>query len=263
LHRIAAVGANSRNVIHIVMQLPYVECMAQQRETTFGAALRRALVESGRSQVWLARELDTNPGQISRWINGKTLPRIETVNRIGELLGVDASELYWRTVSEYSRPDYDLFVSTPITELHQQDLQAHRRDVGRVVEAAEEVVDNVYWSGRQVASFYDLGAPDIATQESLRAFVTCTAYLYVQFAEMVDPSGALVELGFALGRKVKTTMIIKKGLRTPYMFSGLGIVAAKLDFLPETHIYDVDDVDEAVRLIGRSGRQLLLDTNAS
>ena len=64
--------------------------------------------------------------------------------------------------------------------------------------------------------------------------------------------------GFALGRKLKTTIIVKRNLHKPYMLEGFGVVAAKLRFLPEVHIYEVDDVDEAVRLIGRNGRQLLL-----
>jgi hypothetical protein len=74
---------------------------------------------------------------------------------------------------------------------------------------------------------------------------------------MLDPSGALVELGFALGRKVKTTMILMNGLRTPFMFEGLQGVAATLEFLPTVHIYTVDSVDEAVRLVERDGEQLL------
>jgi hypothetical protein len=42
------------------------------------------------------------------------------------------------------------------------------------------------------------------------------------------------------------------------MLSGFEAVAARLGFLPETHIYYVDDVDEAVRLIKVNGQQLLL-----
>jgi hypothetical protein len=100
--------------------------------------------------------------------------------------------------------------------------------------------------------------PDIATETSLKVLANCRAYLYLQFGELIYPSGALVELGIALGRKLKTTMIIKKDLRTPYMFEGFEGVTASLDFLPRVLIYAVNDVDDAVRLIQRNGRQLLL-----
>jgi hypothetical protein len=83
------------------------------------------------------------------------------------------------------------------------------------------------------------------------------AYVYVQFAEILNPSGALVELGFALGKKLMTTMIIRRNLRTPCMFEGFQGVSARLECLPDARIYLVDDVEDAVRLIKRDGRQLL------
>jgi transcriptional regulator with XRE-family HTH domain len=230
-----------------------------QREDTFGAALQLALLEAGRSQTWLALKLNSSPSQVSRWVNGKALPHIDTVRKIEELLETDLRDAFRRSLQapESSR-DYDLFVSAPFAELRNEEISAHRSDVAKVVDAAKTVVDKVYWLGMEVESLYELGAADLVTEANLEAFDKCRAYLYLQFAELVNPSGALVELGFALGRKIKTTMIIKRGLRTPYMFDGLGIVAAKLNFLPETHIYEVGDVDEAVRLVGRNGRQLLL-----
>jgi hypothetical protein len=193
-------------------------------------------------------------------VNNKAMPRLATVRDIQEILGVDLNEAFRHSLlaSKPSVSDYELFVSAPIIGLNDEaEINRHRDDVAKVVAAAENVVDKVYWSGKEVASFNDLGAPDIAAEASLEAFVSCQAYLYLQFAEMVNPSGALVELGFALGRRLKTTLIIKKDLRTPAMLEGFQGVAAKLGFLPETHIYVVDDVEGAVRLIQQSGGQLL------
>jgi transcriptional regulator with XRE-family HTH domain len=239
--------------------------MEQQQEATFGAALWQALVQAGRSQAWLANSLHTNPSQVSRWVNGKAVPRIQTVAEIGNLLGVDLREAYRHSLrdawsAEHGIADYELFVSTPIAELMGEEISAHRRAVARVVDVVQEVVgrDKLYWSGHGVASLNDLGAPDLATETSFKILANCRGYLFLQFAEMVDPSGALVELGFALGRKLKTTMIMKRNLRTPFMFEGLQGVAASLEFLPQVHMYVVDDVDEAVRLILRDGDRLLL-----
>jgi transcriptional regulator with XRE-family HTH domain len=234
--------------------------MASQQDTTFGDALKQALVDAGQKPAWLARELPADASQVSRWINGKSRPVPEMLHSINELLGVDLSEAYQRSLlaDERSMPKYDLFVSTPIYGLQDAEIQAHRDDVAKVVAAGEKVVGRVYWSGEEVKSWHDRGAADLATETSLRALARCRAYLYVQFAPMEYPSGALVELGIALGRKLKTTMIIKKDLRRPYMFQGFAGVAEKLEFLPETHVYDVNDADEAVRLIEHDGPQLLL-----
>jgi DNA-binding XRE family transcriptional regulator len=233
--------------------------MAQQQEATFAAALRQALIEARRTQAWLAETLPVNRAQVSRWTNGKAVPHIETVQAIEELVGADLKEAYQRSVRvPESPPDYELFVSAPFSGLSPADIVAHRRDVSRVVDAAKEVVDGVYWPSMSIASINERGAPDLATESNLDAFERCRAYLYLQFGEIVNPSGALVELGFALGRRLKTTMIIMKNLSVPYMFEGLQGVAARLRFLPEVHIYVVDDVDRAVQLIERDGSRLLL-----
>jgi transcriptional regulator with XRE-family HTH domain len=233
--------------------------MEPQQEVTFGAALREALFQAGRSQTWLANNLHTSPSQVSRWVSDRQVPHLDTLRRIEELLGTDLRTAFQRSLRvPEPRREYDLFVSAPFAELRTEEIAAHRKDVAKVVAAAKNVVDKVYWLGMEVESLYDLGAANFVTEANLEALDKCRAYLYLQFAELVDPSGALVELGFALGRRIKTTMIIKEGLQTPFMFGGLDVVAAKLQFLPETHIYYVDDVEHAVRLIEVNGRQLLL-----
>jgi transcriptional regulator with XRE-family HTH domain len=200
-----------------------------------------------------------NRAQVSRWVNGKAVPHIKTVRNIEQLLGVDLRKAFQRSIrTQEPAQEYELFVSSPFSGLNNEAIQAHRRDVGGVVDAAKEVVDRVYWPGKEITSIDDLEAADLATESSLDVFDRCRAYLYLQFGEMVNPSGALVELGFALGRRLKTTMIIRKNVSVPYMFEGLQGVAARLRFLPEVHIYLVDDVDGAIRLIKRNGRRLLI-----
>jgi len=90
------------------------------------------------------------------------------------------------------------------------------------------------------------------------ALFGCEAYLYLQFAEVLRPSSAFVELGFALGTKMKVTIIVQKGLTSPYMLRGFGAVAARLKFLEEARIYtEVESPDEAASLIASNGRELL------
>jgi hypothetical protein len=85
----------------------------------------------------------------------------------------------------------------------------------------------------------------------------CPAFLYLQFAEVVGPSSALVELGFALGRKMKVTIIFKKGLTDLYLLRGFEGVAARFPFLPDTRIYEVESADSAAALIAENGREML------
>jgi transcriptional regulator with XRE-family HTH domain len=233
---------------------------AETATATLGSALLQAIRSEGLSQRWLARQLGTDPTQVSRWVNNKAVPRAETVREIENKLGIDLSEAIQRPLpaSEQSAPDYDLFVSAPINGLTRKEIEIHRGEVSKVVAATKEVVGKVYWPGEEVSSWSDFEAPDLATEAVFRALASCRAYLYLQFAQTVNPSGALVELGFALGRRIKTTMIIKRNIHTPYMFEGFQGVAAKLDSLPEAHIYVVDEINQAVRLIEVDGRRFLL-----
>ena len=123
--------------------------------------------------------------------------------------------------------------------------------------AAQEHVPSLYWPGEHIRGLADLSAPDLATERNMRALEHCSALLYLQFAEIVRPSGALIELGCALGRHVKTTAMIQKDLRRPFMLRNFEGVAATVKFLPKARIYEVDSVDEAYDLMARNGRRLL------
>jgi hypothetical protein len=59
----------------------------------FGYALRQALYNARRTQTWLANQLYISPGQVSRWVNGRTIPHVDTVRRIEELLEVELMQV--------------------------------------------------------------------------------------------------------------------------------------------------------------------------
>jgi hypothetical protein len=73
----------------------------------------------------------------------------------------------------------------------------------------------------------------------------------------VHPSSSLIELGCALGRRLKTTIIMQADLHQPFMLDGFGAVAASLSFLPKARVYTVRSVEHACDLITRNGRELL------
>jgi transcriptional regulator with XRE-family HTH domain len=229
--------------------------MPTQGYASFSQALRAALSAAGMPQAVLARELSIDQGQVSRWVNGKALPQVETVRRIEETLGVDLSGDLAKAT-----PAYELFVSSPISGMSSEAIPEHQAAVAKVVAAASPHVNGLFWPGKIVTTAADrqMIAPDIATERAITALHGCSALLYLQFAEIVGPSSALVELGFALGAKMNITIMLKKGLTSPYMLRGFGAVAAKLKFLPEARIYtEIESADEAASLIASNGRELL------
>lgn len=226
--------------------------MVAQRPATFGAALREALRDARLSQAGLARQLNIDPGQVSRWANNKAVPHSDTLHRVERILGADLAESF-----SASTPSYELYISAPISGLEQQDMLEHHFAVSEVVSAAKLHVNTLYWPGEKIRELSDLSAPDIATERNMKALTQCSAFLYLQFAEVVHPSSALIELGVALGRRLKTTVFIQKDVRLPYMLNGFSAVAASLGFLPKVRIYEVKSREEACKLITNNGRELL------
>lgn len=223
-----------------------------QQRATFGTALKAAIVAADYSQAQLARELGIDPGQVSRWANDKAIPHRKTVSDIEIILKADLLASLSASV-----PGHELYISAPITGLRADDIGAHNALVAEVASAAREHVNSLYWPGEEIRAVSDLAAADIATERNMKALEHCTALLYVQFLEVVHPSSALIELGCALGRRMKTTIIIGADLHHPFMLEGFGAVAASLGFLPQARIYMVNSVNDACDRIRRNGRELL------
>jgi transcriptional regulator with XRE-family HTH domain len=228
--------------------------MSSQEKASFGDALLQALQAAGASQAALARELHVDASQVNRWVRGKAFPSVDTLLRINKFLSADLSVVFDKT-----KPKYELFVSAPISGIAGEEIPQHHDDIVKVVAAARQHVNGLSWPGERVRTAADRQAiaPDIATAHNMTEMHGCPAFLYLQFAELIGPSSALVELGFALGRKMKVTIIFKKGLTSPYMLRGFGGVAAKLPFLPDTRIYEEESADSAAALIASNGRELL------
>jgi transcriptional regulator with XRE-family HTH domain len=226
--------------------------MDAQGRSTFGKALKAAISAAGYTQAGLARELVIDAGQVSRWVNGKAIPHSETVAKVERILGTDLSASF-----AASKPDYELYVTAPISGLKHEEISPHNAAVNAVVNAASAQVNSLYWPGEKIRSISDLTAPDIATERNLQVLQRSAALLYVQFMEIVRPSSSLIELGCALGWRLKTTVIMQAGLNEPFMLDNFGAVAATLDFLPKARVYKVKSVGDACDLITRNGRELL------
>jgi len=55
--------------------------------------LKAVLAEQGKTNKWLAVELNKNENTISRWCTNEVQPPVETMLQIAELLKIDIKEL--------------------------------------------------------------------------------------------------------------------------------------------------------------------------
>jgi transcriptional regulator with XRE-family HTH domain len=60
---------------------------------TFALNLREAMQAAGVTQEALARAVDVTLSTVSRWYRGLNKPDLDTLDRIAEALGTEASEL--------------------------------------------------------------------------------------------------------------------------------------------------------------------------
>ena len=224
--------------------------MTTQGGKSLGDALRAALTAKRMTQRQLANALSLDPTQVNRWVNDKAIPRMMYLRQIEDVLGVDLTHLLTQDIGP------DLYVSGPMAAVDSAVYARQRESSQAVVSAAREHLGGVYWPAERVGGVEDFDAPDLGTEVNLRRLHESQAFLYLQFEDAARPSSALVELGIALGMRKRTTVIVRSGLQQPYMIEGFSGVAARLGFLPETRIYAVDDVAEAVRLVRRNGPEL-------
>lgn len=56
-------------------------------------SIKMALIGKGRSQLWLARELEVNPNTITNWCLNKNQPHLEQLGKIARVLDVNIKDL--------------------------------------------------------------------------------------------------------------------------------------------------------------------------
>ena len=55
--------------------------------------IKVALVERGRTSVWLAQQMGKSETTVSRWVTNKIQPSLEQLFEIAKLLGMDVKDL--------------------------------------------------------------------------------------------------------------------------------------------------------------------------
>ena len=57
--------------------------------------LKVVLAEKKRTNKWLAEQLGTDPGTVSKWCTNTMQPNLETLVEIAKVLEVDTKDLLW------------------------------------------------------------------------------------------------------------------------------------------------------------------------
>ena len=55
--------------------------------------IKGALADSGKTGIWLARQLKKDPVTVSKWCTNTTQPDLQTLAKIADLLEVDIMDL--------------------------------------------------------------------------------------------------------------------------------------------------------------------------
>ena len=55
--------------------------------------IKGALADSGKTGIWLARQLKKSPVTVSKWCTNTTQPDLQTLAKIADLLEVDIKDL--------------------------------------------------------------------------------------------------------------------------------------------------------------------------
>ncbi len=226
--------------------------MSAEFQETAGEVVKRALSERSMKHLVFARDLDAASSTLSKWLNGTRVPPEKVQEQIDTLLDLDLSGT-WGLSSSPST----VFVSAPGQGLRSKDRAEHRDQVLKVVTAIDKVVDTVHCPGSKILGPKDFGAPDVMTKQSMELLAESDALVYLQFAELAGPTGSLVELGIALGRKMRVTIFVQEGLDRPLLMNSFERVAARLSMLPNARNYSVQSPDEVVQWLQNGGRHLL------
>lgn len=73
--------------------------------------LKLILVNEGRSQSWLARQIGARPEQVNRWVHGLHEPAVKTQAAIADALGRSVAELW--PVGHGGASDHTMSESNP------------------------------------------------------------------------------------------------------------------------------------------------------
>ncbi len=215
--------------------------------SAIGTEIKAALQRQGRTQAWLARELNIDAGSVSRWATGRQVPSPSRVPEIEALLDVELAHL---SADDRATTAFEVFLATPMAAFGSSDeYEAHRLHILEVLDLIEAEIGPAYWAGRELATPDDFDASAHADQANLEALRRSRRLLFVHLSPTPLATSALIEMGIALGWRIPVTVLAPSLRSMPYMVTGLPPISMTLGFIPETRFYEAKDVASVKRLL--------------
>lgn len=112
-----------------------------------------------------------------------------------------------------------LFVAAPMSGFDTVEAyQAHRDETLELVEHLENLPEtaSVYYAGRDIPSSGEFSGPNKALMLDLGGLIDSDAMIMLYPTKVV--SGALIEVGIAIGKKIPVLIVVKDRADLPYMF---------------------------------------------
>lgn len=203
------------------------------------------------TQAQLARLLNLDAGQVSRWCNDRTPlrgPYAERVIRTLQDRGVEVSTLPSTT---------SVFLSTPMASLGTEEYEADRAAANELYMELCRVVAPVYWAAAEIDSVEMFEAPDLAAQRNLVALTEAEAFVYLQLRELIHPTSCHVELGIAIALKKPVTIFAPSEDSLPYTLRRFEAISGQAGLGGRFRFYSIRSAGDALRLLHIHGHELL------
>lgn len=255
--------------------------MTQELRERVGQLVKHAMDAKNCQQGAVAKIIGKSPTYMSRLVHGRSTVKVDrdvivaienALNR-AELSGrKDSSrtvivEEFDRLMSTYHDRAYDIYVSSPLTGLVDQKeepgivgrssdetLAEANSKVGEIVTYLISLGYRVFWPGENITSVTHLKKPHTTTYENLKVLLVTDGFLYIQLNEVIRPTGALIELGIALGRRIKTTLLLSPGVTLPFMLrGGFEKNMERFPEFPDAQVDEVDSVSDIKTRIANTG----------
>lgn len=215
-----------------------------------GERLRQLLAAAGMTQAELARRLQLDPGQVSRWCRGRAPLHGDYAATVVELMRGRGVEVDVMDLSNR------VFFSTPMTALT-DGYVADRAAAAQVYEQLCKVAAPVYWPADHIDSAEMFEAPDLATERNLVALLEAEAFVFLQLRELIHPTSCHIELGMAIARSTPATVFAPSEECLPYTLRRFEAISGRAGFGGRYRFYAIKSADDAVRLLAIHGLQLL------
>jgi len=213
--------------------------------------LRQWLSAAGMTQSALASILHVDATQVSRWCNGRAVPRDDYRKRIEEVFQDRGININFPTT------EISVFFSTPMAALCSEEYEQDRSAAQTVYEALCRVAPPVFWAASHIASTEAFEVSDIAAEKNLAALEDADAFVYLQLRELSRVTSSLVETGIALATRKPVTIFGLSEDHLPYILRGFGAVVDRVPFGGHYRFYKIGSPLEVVRLLTIHGRELL------